>query len=208
MARYRKTNSGKPLPYALNVPITVEQAPIFPPDIDIFSITADAEISAAAKEYEGQIREKYTVAAIEKMEKLFEHYGIDPALPNGWRDMAIAIALDIIPGFALQLGTSEGAPVKIDAVFELKLLVAVYEETKCRKDTSSPKNISAICRWLKKQEPWKSMNITPKRLQNIHSDARGNPLFAAYLKVAENPRLSNFKDDFIEMLYQATKSSR
>lgn len=90
-------------------------------------------------------RKQWQREVTERTKLLAEHYSIDLSAPNGWRDLAFALAVDWVRGF--QLAGKRGAKKKIDkpaAVQARKALLSlVHKRIEDKADSDS-----AICKHL------------------------------------------------------------
>ncbi len=135
--------------------------------------------------------------AIIKFGELFKHYKIDSNDPDRWFSLSLALAMEHVPGFRLEIEGKKGRKEEWDMV---KLLI-LYKDVEYKRWELKLKNAtytdSAICEILIKKQ-WKDKVKSAKVLKNRYIEAKSSALvkFRASLIKKTSMPLSE-----IEMLF-------
>lgn len=138
-----------------------------------------------------------TVQQLEKIVLLFEHYGIAQHDNDRWCWLAINLARDYVPEFQIESKKRRGRGKTWDDAVYAFLYFTIHKKMHQSKHSTRTLNISDVCKSLvKNHEPWKSMNVKAKTLENN------------YALASESPQVSVFKTLFDLLPNGATEKEK
>lgn len=203
---------GKPYTGELKTPIKIPSPPVKRTILGGAATDEEREIEYQKEvaEYNKKNMAFISCEAIKKLQLLKTHYDIDGDDRDAWYQVATDLAMNHVPGFAVEVEGSVGRKTKWNFILHAKLYFDVLKHTGESFDKSL---IETACYKLIEQEPWCSMLIgkgymppSAKVLQNHFAQARKSPLVSMYeflpddanTKAAFRKNVEDVFDEFLD----------
>jgi hypothetical protein len=118
--------------------------------------------------------------SLKKLSLLLKHYEIPEDDSERWFSLAFALALDFVPGFAIDTRKPAGRRAEWD---DIRLCSLWFEVGSLRR--SNPKlSVSAACARIAKRPDWKSLTGSTLR-QRYETEAKNSVLVSMYERLSQ-----------------------